>query len=105
VLASDFAPATATALFLRAVAGGGQALGGASGLMVGAPADIVTLDTAALGPAAAKPDAALNIAVFAARGQAIDTVWARGRKLVVDGKHIAADATRMRFDATVAKLL
>jgi formiminoglutamate deiminase len=105
VLASDSAPATATALFLQAVAGGGQALGGARGLAVGAPADLVTLNAAALGPAAANPDAALNIAVFAARRQAIDTVWARGKKIVVDGRHVAAEATRKRFDATVAKLI
>ncbi len=105
VLASDSVPATATSLFLRAVAGGARALGGAGGLAVGAPADIVTLDTAALGPAAENPEAALNIAVFAARRQAIDTVWARGRKVVVAGRHGAAAATRMRFHETVAKLL
>jgi len=105
VLASDSAPATATALYLRAVSGGGQALGAVSGLAIGAPADIVTLNTEALGPAAANPDAALNIAVFAARRQAIDTVWARGRKVVVDGRHIAADTTRKRYNETVAKLL
>jgi formiminoglutamate deiminase len=105
VLASEASPATATSLYLRAVAGGGQALGGAGGLAIGAPADIVTLNMEALGPAAANPDAALNIAVFAARRQVIDSVWARGRKVVVDGRHVAAEATRKRFSATVAKLL
>jgi cytosine/adenosine deaminase-related metal-dependent hydrolase len=43
--------------------------------------------------------------VFAARGQAVDAVWARGRKVVVDGRHVAAETTRQRFDATVAKLM
>jgi formiminoglutamate deiminase len=105
VLASDAAPATATALYLRAALGGAQALGGAGGITVGAPANIVTLKTASLGPAAVNPDAALNIAVFAARGQVIDTVWTRGRKLVVDGRHVAADAARKNFNEVIAKLM
>jgi formiminoglutamate deiminase len=105
VLASDSAPATGMALWQRALAGGAQALGNVGGLAVGAPADIVTLNVAALGPAAVNPAAALNISVFAARGQAVDTVWARGRKLVTGGKHVAADATRKRFNSVVAKLM
>jgi len=105
VLASDASPATGTALYQRALAGGAQALGNVAGLMVGAPADIVTLNVQALGPAAVNSAAALNIAVFAARGQAVDTVWARGLKLVTGGRHFAADATRKRFNDVVAKLM
>jgi formiminoglutamate deiminase len=106
VLASDAAPATATALYQRAVAGGAKALGVAvAGLAIGAPANIVTLNKAALGPAAEKPDTALNVAVFAARAPAVESVWVRGRKLVVGGRHVAAQAGRNRFNAVIAKLM
>jgi formiminoglutamate deiminase len=106
VLATGAAPATATALYQRAVAGGAQALGVAdAGLAIGAPANIVTLDTASLGPAAENPDSALNIAVFAARAPAVESVWVRGRKVVVGGRHIAAEAARARFNDVIAKLM
>jgi len=105
VLATEAAPATATALYQRAMAGGAQALGAQAGLQVGAPANIVTLDVAALGPAAENPDSALNIAVFAARTPAVDSVWVRGKKLVVDGRHAAADTARKNFNEVIAKLM
>jgi formimidoylglutamate deiminase len=105
VLASDHVPATATAVLQRAVAGGAQALGSAtSGLQIGAAANIVTLNTQALGPAAQNPESALNLAVFAARAPAIGTVWVRGRKLVMDGQHLHAAPARQKFNAVVAKL-
>jgi len=105
VLATEAARATATALYLRAVAGGAQALGARAGLVVGAPANIVTLDTASLGPAAENPDSALNIAVFATRAPAVESVWVRGKKLVAGGKHIGGDAARVRFNEVIAKLM
>ncbi len=105
VLASAATPATATAMYAQALAGGAQACGGGAGIAAGAPANIVTLNTGALGPAAANPGAALNIAVFASRAPAVETVWVRGRRLVQNGRHVGANATRRRFDATLARLL
>jgi cytosine/adenosine deaminase-related metal-dependent hydrolase len=75
------------------------------GLTVGAPADIVSLDPTRLGPAAADPDAALSLAVFASRASAIDTVWVRGIPRVTAGRHPHAAAARENFNAVVAALL
>lgn len=104
VMASAPYPATATALYQLNLKGGGAALGQPVGFALGAPANIVTLDTAALGPAAAEPDTALNQAVFAARAPVVDCVWARGVKLVTAGRHVNAQANRARFHRVVAKL-
>ncbi len=90
---------TATALYQRSLAGGAQAMGLAAGLQPGAPANIVTL------AASGDPDRALSRAVFAARTPMIDTVWVRGRKCVMDGRHDAADLVRARFNAVLARLL
>jgi formiminoglutamate deiminase len=106
VLAGTLSAATATALYQRARAGGAQALGQLpGGLTVGAPADIVSLDPTRLGPAAADPDAALSLAVFASRASAIDTVWVRGIPRVTAGRHPHAAAARENFNAVVAALL
>jgi formiminoglutamate deiminase len=105
VMASDACPATATHLYQRTVSGGGQALGSAAGLHVGAAANIVTLDTKRLGPGAESPDTALNVAVFSAPVPVIDTVWVRGQKIVAQGRHPLAEASRRRFDEVVSRLL
>lgn len=105
VLADAARPATATAIHQRAVAGGGQAFGQPGGIIVGGAANFVTLDAAALGPAAAAPEAALSLAVFAARAPAVDGVWVRGRKLVHQGRHVLAGPARARFDAMVKGLV
>lgn len=104
VMAGATSPASATALYQRSLTGGAAALGQPAGFAIGAPANIVTLDTAALGPAACDPDTALNQAVFAARAPVVDCVWARGAKLVTGGRHINAEASRARFNRVVAKL-
>jgi formiminoglutamate deiminase len=105
VMASAATPATATRLYQRALAGGAQAVGQSGGLRVGKPASFVTLDMPALGPAAQTPETALNLAVFAARRPAIDTVWVRGQKLVTGGRHLRAEQTRRGFDAMLRGLL
>jgi formiminoglutamate deiminase len=105
VMAAPQYHATATALYQRSLAGGAQALGQTAGLVIGAPANIITLDIAALGPAAANPETALNQAVFAARAPAVDSVWVRGHKLVTAGRHRDAEANRSRFNQVVSKLM
>ncbi len=104
VMANSPYPATATALYQRSIEGGGQALGQNFGLAIGAPANIVTLNSEALGPAASNPDTALNQAVFAARAPVIESVWARGKKLVTAGRHRDGEANRRRFHDVIVKL-
>jgi len=100
VLADAKNRSTATALYQRAVAGGAQALGQpGAGLVVGAPANFVSLT------ADADPDIALSRAVFASRAPSVDCVWVRGRQVVVQGRHAGAESARRRFDQVVAKLL
>ena len=96
MLANDAHPATATALYLRAVAGGAQALGLSAALEAGAPANIVTLR-------GAEPDIALAQMVFC-RGP-IDTVWVQGQKRVTGGHHPLAAQARRKFSRVVKKFL
>lgn len=103
VMADSRCNATATALYQRGLDGGAQALGQIARFTIGAPANIVTLNTEALGPAAADPDTALNQAVFASRAPAVDCVWVRGNKLVTAGRHRDAETNRRRFNHTVAE--
>jgi formiminoglutamate deiminase len=105
VLATHATPATATTLWQRAAAGGGQALGLAAAIAQGAPASFLTLDTEALGPAASTPEAALNIATFATRQPAIDTVWVNGKKLVINGHHIRHAEIAAKYRKTLKTLL
>jgi formimidoylglutamate deiminase len=99
-------PATGTNLWQSAVAGGAQALGVPGGIVVGAPADFVTLDVAKLGPVAAQgPETALNAAMFAARMPMVDGVWVGGRKLVEGGRHKRAGTVRTAFDAMLGRRL
>jgi formiminoglutamate deiminase len=105
VLATHAMPATATQLWQRALAGGAQALGMSAGISPGNAANLVTLDTKTLGPAAENPETALNIACFAARRPAIDGVWVRGVKEVEHGRHKRAGAVDVTFQATLRHLL
>ena len=98
VMATEAVRTTAKAMFQNAVAGGAQALGMMGGLVVGAPANIVTL-------AGDNPDIALSQFVFATRAPVVKDVWVRGRQCVRDGRHELAERSRMRFDTVVKKLL
>ena len=98
VMATEAGRTTAKAMFQNAVAGGAQALGMMGGLVVGAPANIVTL-------AGDNPDIALSQFVFATRAPVVKDVWVRGRQCVRDGRHELAERSRMRFDTVVKKLL
>ncbi|WP_298284933.1 formimidoylglutamate deiminase [Acidocella sp.] len=99
VMASPSFPATATALWARASAGGAQALGIGPGLTPGAPASFVVL------PSAQPPDIALSQAVFAPRTGMIEQVWSGGVQQVAGGAHRLASKARARFEAVVDKLM
>jgi formimidoylglutamate deiminase len=92
---------TGAALFAGALNGGAAALGRATaGFAIGADADIVTLRADLPAP---DPDAQLDRWIFA-RGVAVDCVYARGRKVVRDGSHIAGEPIRARFVAAMNAL-
>jgi formimidoylglutamate deiminase len=97
---------TGRALFDAALAGGTQALAQASGGIVqGARADIVTLDTAHPSLAGRRGDAILDGFIFAAGADAIDCVWAGGSKVVEGGRHRLRETARDRFNATIRRLV
>lgn len=105
VVAAD-GRSTGHVLFDEALSGGAQALGQViSGIVPGAPADIVSLvpDPVVLG--ARQGDRILDAWIFAARRPLIDCVWARGRKQVSGGRHCRAEAVEGRFLDVMRRLL
>jgi formiminoglutamate deiminase len=97
---------TGRVLFEGAHAGGARSLGEkTAGLVVGAPADIVSLDTSAASFVAAKPDHWLDHWIFAARRPMVDCVWRAGRKLVQGGRHIHAERIERRYREVLTRLI
>ncbi|WP_141728173.1 amidohydrolase family protein, partial [Devosia insulae] len=93
---------TASELLNLAAEGGAQALGVQSGLAVGSPADLVSFSAA--GAPYLPPADQLDAFIFAS-GVSVADVWVRGKKQVVDGKHVKSDAVRRRFESTMHRLL
>jgi formiminoglutamate deiminase len=110
VLAPDKGGSTGAALFSGALAGGGQALGTgalgveASGLAVGASADLISLDTEHPSLAGTSGDAVLDAWIFAGGGRVVDCVWRRGRKCVQRGRHSGRDEIVGRYMRVMARL-
>jgi len=96
---------TGARLFGAACAGGAQALGTASGIASGAPADIVALDADHPALAGHAGDTLLDAWIFAARTSPIESVWRGGRRVVAGGRHLRADAIAARYRTTLARLL
>ena len=96
---------TGRALFERAVAGGAQATGAASGLVVGAAADVVSLDTRGIAFAGRSGDAVLDSWIFGAPSGSIGSVWRAGREVVKDGRHVARAAIQARYRRALATVL
>lgn len=80
---------TGQVLFDGALDGGARALGAEARLVLGAPADIVSLDASHPSLAARAGDEILDSYVFASSGQSVDCVWRRGVKHVAGGRHVA----------------
>ena len=99
------AASTGRALFDWVRSGGAAALGRAvSGFTIGADADIVTLNSDALGLVGRSGDDLLDAWIFSGGG-CIDCVYARGRLVVRDGAHIARGQIGDRFRAVMLELL
>jgi formiminoglutamate deiminase len=106
VLASADHPSTGRAVFEAAYRGGSQALGvTAGGLTVGQPANLVSFDPDHVAFVGRAGDALLDGWVFAARSDAVESVWVRGRRVVAGGWHVAREAIDRRFRAAVEKCL
>ncbi len=96
---------TGRAIFDAAVAGGAQALGrDGHGLAVGAPADLVVLDVDHAALAGRRDDALLDAWIFAAASSPVRHVWAAGRQVVADGRHVARDRVETTFRRVVGEL-
>ncbi|WP_339031638.1 formimidoylglutamate deiminase [Bradyrhizobium symbiodeficiens] len=106
VLSSGAGRSTGRTLFDHALAGGAQALAQPMvGLVPGARADIVTLDTTHPSLSGRADDAAIDGWIFAASSGAIDCVWAGGHKVVEAGHHRLRQTARERFNAAVRRLV
>lgn len=102
---ADSQRSTGRTLFDRALAGGAQATGAALALSVGAPADIVSLDTSGLAFAGRSGDALLDSWIFGAPTGSISSVWRAGREVVKNGRHIARDTIEVRYREALATVL
>ncbi len=88
-----------------AVAGGARALGETEGgLSVGALADLVVLDDTHPRLVARSDDALLDTFVLAGQRGLVREVWARGERVVSEGKHRARDALRARWRHAATRL-
>ncbi|MBU1346857.1 MAG: formimidoylglutamate deiminase [Alphaproteobacteria bacterium] len=101
---ADAERSTGRALFDRALAGGRQATGAEGGIAVGMAADIVGLDAGAVGFAGRRDDAVLDSWIFGGE-RAIRSVWRRGRKVVVEGRHVARDGIEARYRKALSVVL
>lgn len=100
VLATNETPSVGRTLFDAALRGGSQALGvDGDGLSIGQPADIVALASPTAG------DGLLDRWFFATRIAPVKSVWCRGRRVVIDGRHVDRDAIERRYRSVLDKCL
>jgi formiminoglutamate deiminase len=105
VMATSGTASTGRALFEGTLAGGSRALGAASGLAQGDAANIVSLDAESPALAGRAGDAILDSWIFGANRSPVDCVWARGRKVVTDGRHHHRETVATRFRGAIEWLL
>ncbi|QCI64880.1 formimidoylglutamate deiminase [Phreatobacter stygius] len=97
---------TGRTLFDACLAGGGQALGlGPQGISVGAPADLVVLDTGGIAFAARTGDAILDSWVFGPSRDAISEVYVSGRRVVDGGRHVKRPAIEARARKVLERVI
>lgn len=97
---ADPLESTGGRLYRQALAGGAQALDGTTGLALGQPADVISLDLAR----DVKGDDVLDSFVFASPRSPVDCVWRRGVKQVAGGRHVLREPVRRAFEAVVKAL-
>jgi formimidoylglutamate deiminase len=106
VLATDArCPHVGTALWQTMVQGGARAMGyPASGLQVGAPADVVAIDTDRVEYAGTAVESLVDAFVFAPRPGAISDVWVGGEHVVEHGRHRARTAIDAAYRESLGHL-
>ena len=92
-------------LFDCARRGGAQALGLAGGALAVGRARTSSSWTTPTPRSPAAADQLIDAWVFAAGDGAVHTVFAGGRRVVTDGRHIGREAIRQRFADTMRRLL
>jgi formiminoglutamate deiminase len=110
VLAGDSGHSTGRSLFDAVLAGGTQALCGASardrlGLVAAAPLDMVSLDANHPALIERREDEILDSWIFAAGRDTIDCVWRAGEKVVSGGRHRDREAIVARYRRAMKTLL
>jgi formiminoglutamate deiminase len=105
ILSGETTPSTGAALFDAALTGGAQALGVRSGIVEGASADLVTLNTNHPSLIGRQGDLLLDGWIFASRSGVVDGVWQAGRQLVLNGRHVHGEAVAARYRAALARIL
>jgi formiminoglutamate deiminase len=104
LLAGEAGRSTGADIYGAAVVGGAAALGVASGLAVGLPADILSLDLEHPSLAGRTPDSLLDGLIFAAGRSGIDCVWRYGEKVVSHGRHRERSRVGARYLSVLGKL-
>lgn len=105
VMARGAGRSTGADLYAGALEGGAAALGAASGIAVGLPADIVSLDLDHPSLVHRQGDAITDSFIFAAGRSAIDCVWRRGDKLVSEGRHRHRDRVVRDYTQVLERLI
>jgi formimidoylglutamate deiminase len=77
----------------------------ATGIAVGAPADLISLDVSGASFAGRTHDRLLDSWIFAAADSCIDRVWRAGVQVVAGGRHRARDAIEARYRRVLERLL
>ncbi len=92
-------------LYDETLKGGARAAGRDSGaLAVGRLADLVALDGGALHLEGLSGDALLDAWIFAGDDRVVSDVWAAGRHVVADGRHVRRAAIEARYRKAMAGL-
>jgi len=92
-------------IFEAAVHGGAQAAGrGGAGIAAGNWADLLALDGDAVDLQNRAGDAILDGFIFAGDGSMVSRVWAAGRALVRDGRHVRREEIRAGYLRAMAEL-
>ena len=98
-------PSVGNRFFNAALSGGAQSLGIASGTAAGMRADIISLNIDHPALCERAGDQLLDSWIFASNQNCIDAVCRHGRKLVTQGRHIAAEPIKTRYTQAVKRIL
>ncbi len=105
VLAGESGSSVGRTVFEGALKGGAQALGVATGIEVGAPADMFSLAVDDVAFASRAGDQLLDTFVLAGGEACVDRVWRAGVCVVTGGRHREREKTEPRYRSALERLL